>query len=93
MNEYNICRNTYTNLLENGSKYLEQVNNNSEIINNRSLKTASDKELDTAVITWFQHVRDRGDRISRPILKEKALLLSQKLNSLSTYKVNMCMYE
>ncbi|XP_051169495.1 jerky protein homolog-like [Leptopilina boulardi] len=47
---------------------------------------STDKHLDSTLITWFQQIRDRGDPISEPILKEKALLLSQHLNPASNFK-------
>lgn len=93
LHEYNICRKTYVNLLADSSKYLEEGNDNCKMLDRKSLKSASDKELDTAVIIWFQQVCNRGDPISGPILKEKALLLSKKLNPSSTFKVSMRKYE
>lgn len=84
---------TYLNLLTNGSECLEKVNNNCEMMNKESLKTASDELLDTYITTWLQHVCDRGDPSSGPILKKKAMLLSQKLSPSSTFKISMCTYE
>lgn len=89
MREFNISQVTYWRLLKNKKKVLDKFgSDNCENLARKSTKTSNNKELDEAVITWFQQVRSRGDPISGLILKEKALSLSKLLNPTSTFKVS-----
>ncbi|XP_043472627.1 jerky protein homolog-like isoform X3 [Leptopilina heterotoma] len=87
--DHNISRTTYHRLLNQRSKIFDEAySNNSEKLSRKTTKSSSDKELDTAVITWYQQTRDRGDPISGPIIKEKALIFSKKLNPVSQFKAS-----
>ncbi|XP_043461946.1 tigger transposable element-derived protein 2-like [Leptopilina heterotoma] len=74
-----ICSNsTFPNVAE--------INTNQ--LKSKTTKVSSNEELDKAVFIWFQQIRDRGDSISGPILKEKAILLSKQLDPNSTFKAS-----
>jgi len=52
------------------------------------LKKAKTEKLDEAVYLWFKQQRTQGIPISGNILKEKALLLSQKLNENESFSAS-----
>lgn len=43
-------------------------------------------DLDQALYLWFRQKRSRGDPVSGPVLKEKALQLNEKLQGSSSFK-------
>lgn len=53
-----------------------------------TLKKAKTEKLDEAVYLWFKQQRAQGIPISGNILKEKALLLSQKLNENESFSAS-----
>lgn len=89
MKDHNISNTVFNRLRDNGEKIDEIIKNNLEALQRKNTKGSSDKRLNTAWITWFQQIRDRGDPISGPKLKEKALLLIKKLNPASNFKVSI----
>lgn len=86
--EHNISITTYQRLYNQSSTIFHEFSNNSEKLSRKTSKSSADKELDTAVITWYQQTRDRGYPISGPIIKAKALIFNKTLNNSSRFKVS-----
>lgn len=51
-------------------------------------REVKNKLLGATVIEWFQEVRHRGEPISGPLIREKALILNEKLYGSSDFKVS-----
>lgn len=54
----------------------------------KSMKMASNKELEDVIFKWFLQQRGMGNPITGPILCEKAKLLAEKLNCSSSFKAS-----
>ncbi|XP_033224183.1 jerky protein homolog-like [Belonocnema kinseyi] len=87
LQKYGICEATYKRVLARESDLRNKVNSY-EYAKKKSSKTSPNMGLDAAVLEWFKQVRDRGDPISGAIIKEKALILNEKLNGPNTFKAS-----
>lgn len=85
--EYDIGRNAYYNLIKSESQIISKVSK-PENKQRKVFRHLKNELLDSAVIEWFQQVRDRGDPVSGPLIREKALILNGKLNGPSDFKVS-----
>ncbi|XP_023224155.1 jerky protein homolog-like [Centruroides sculpturatus] len=52
------------------------------------MKMAENKDLDTAVYTWFMQVRSQGQPISGPLICEKALQMNKKLGGNADFQAS-----
>lgn len=52
----------------------------------KTMKTAYNDKLDSAIYTWFVQQRSKGEPISGPIICEKALIMNEKLGGDSHFK-------
>ena len=52
------------------------------------MKLGNDKKLDQAVYMWFKQRKMKGEPISGPLLCEKAVELSERLHSKSSFKAS-----
>jgi hypothetical protein len=57
-------------------------------LNRKTMKTAKNQDLDTAVYTWFMQVRGQGQPISGPLICEKALEMNNKLGGDADFKAS-----
>ncbi|XP_033225367.1 jerky protein homolog-like [Belonocnema kinseyi] len=87
LQKYGISDFTYRRLLAREAD-LSNKFKNYEYQNKKSSKTSNDVLLDAAVFEWFKQARERGDPMSGPIIKEKALILNEKLNGPKTFKAS-----
>ena len=87
LREFKISKSAFYRLIDREQIILKNIGNH-ETMKKKSLKSSDNKALDAAMIKWFQQARDRGAIVSGPILQEKAILLNEKLNGPSTFKVS-----
>lgn len=55
-------------------------------LNKRRAPTVENSQLDQALYSWFRQKRSRGDPVSGPVLKEKALELNEKLHGSASFQ-------
>lgn len=87
LKEYKISERTYFRLMTNESKILNRMEK-PENKDRKVFRKVKDECLDAAVIEWFQQVRDRGDPVSGQLIREKALILNEKLNGSQDFKAS-----
>lgn len=85
LREYNISDNTYYNVIKNESEIINEVKKPHDK-RRKVFRQVANKNLDSAVIEWFQQKRVQGDPISCPLVREKALILNEKLNGSKDFK-------
>ncbi|XP_033215441.1 tigger transposable element-derived protein 2-like [Belonocnema kinseyi] len=87
LQEYGIAENTYTDMIARESELRDKINSY-ENLQKKSSKTTDNAVLEAALIEWFKQAKDRGDPVSGPIIREKALILNEKLNGPKTFKAS-----
>ncbi len=54
----------------------------------KTMKSAENEKLEEAVYVWFIQCRSKGDPISGPMVREKALLMNEKLGGAKDFKAS-----
>lgn len=91
MKKYKISIRTFYNLSKASVEQNLEVmkKENGLFYNKRKLvRKCKNDYLDKALIRWFCETRDRGEPISGPILKEKALVFNESLNGSTSFKAS-----
>lgn len=88
LKEYNIGRSAYYEIIKSESIIVNKVSK-SENKKCKVFRQLKNNYLDAAVLEWFQQVRDRGDPVSGPLIREKALILNDKLDGSPDFKVSL----
>lgn len=80
--EFCVGNSTTTDIKKNSetvTKFACVLDSEDGTLHRKTMKTAENKDLDTAVYTWFMHVRGQGQPISGPLICEKALEMNKNL--------------
>lgn len=87
--EYNVAHSTIWLIKKKKNdlyKYASLVKDNDGSLKKKVMNYVEHQPLDKALFMWFQQRRLLGEPISGPLLKEKAIILNQKLNGPDHFK-------
>lgn len=79
--KYSVPKNTVSTWKKHSAKVIAANNSTSTAPKRRGIRTGQHEDLDTALLKWFQHVRDRNVLINGKIIQEKALQYAKELES------------
>ncbi|GBN60586.1 Jerky -like [Araneus ventricosus] len=89
--EFEVCETTVGDWRRNKAQieaFCSKMDSSKTFEERSTLKKAKTEKLDEAVYLWFEQQRTQGIPISGNILKEKALLLRQKLNENESFSAS-----
>ena len=77
--KYGVPKNTVSTWKKNSAKVIAANNSTSTAPKRRRIRAGQHEDLDTAVLKWFQYVRDRHVPINGKVIQEKALQYAKEL--------------
>ncbi|XP_067128657.1 jerky protein homolog-like [Centruroides vittatus] len=89
--EYGVEKTTITDIKKNSDaikKFASVLDSENGSLHRKVMKMAENKDLDTAVYTWFMQVRSQGHPISGPLICEKALQMNKKLGGNADFQAS-----
>lgn len=87
LKEYKIGETTYYKFMRDENELMNKVKKQQNK-HRKTFRKLKSNYLDDAVLEWFQQARDRGDPVSGPLIREKALILNEKLYGPSDFKAS-----
>ncbi|CAK1602053.1 unnamed protein product [Parnassius mnemosyne] len=90
--EYQVGKSTITDIKKkqktNISNVISQLDSSNGSTSRKTMKLASNTNLDDAVYNWFTQKRSQGETISDPILCEKAVQFNEKIGGSSNFQAS-----
>lgn len=89
--EYKVGKSTITDIKKQKtsiSNFISQLDSSDGSSSRKTMKLASNTNLDDAVFKWFTQKRCQGEPISGPILCEKAVQFNEKLGGTSNFQAS-----
>ena len=77
--KYSVPKNTVSTWKKNSAKIIAANNSTLTAPKKGLIRAGQHKDLDTAVLKWFKHVRDKNVPINGKIVQEKALQYAEEL--------------
>ncbi|XP_043474886.1 jerky protein homolog-like [Leptopilina heterotoma] len=87
LKEYKIGETTYYKFMRDENELMNKVKKQQNK-HRKTFRKIKSNYLDDAVLEWFQQARDRGDPVSGPLIRERALILNEKLDGPSDFKAS-----
>lgn len=89
--EYQVGKSTITDIKKQKTSicnFISQLDSSDGSTSRKTMKLASNMNLDNAVYKWFAQKRSQGEPISGPILCEKAVQFNKKLRGQSNFQAS-----
>lgn len=77
--KYKIPKSTLSTILKNREKIEEAIASGSVNSRAKRLRTAKHEDIESRLLTWFNHMRAENIPLSGPLIKEKALEIAENL--------------